>query len=331
MPANLPPQYYEAEKLYRQAKTPAEKIEALETMLAIMPKHKGTEHLRAELRERIARLTREAERQAGGASRARLYEVTREGAGQVVLVGLPNVGKSRLAAALTGAPLKVADYPFTTRLPQPAMLTVENVPVQVVDTPPIVLGNVPPWLRALIRGADVILLVVDLAGDPLAEWETLAGALDAMHILLRNPQRGDDAPASPGQVIRPTVLAATRHDLVGGRDELELLELAVAERVPVVPVSAETGEGIPLLQHLLLDALAIIRVYSKPPGRPADLERPFVLRRGATVSDLAELVHRQVRENLKYAIVWGRSGKFAGQRVGPRHILEDGDIVELVT
>jgi uncharacterized protein len=327
MPANLPPAYHEAERVYRGAKSPAEKLEALETMLAVMPKHKGTDHLKAELRARMARLTQEAQRQAGGAARVQLYAVQKEGAGQAVLVGLPNVGKSALLAALTGATPKVADYPFTTQLPQPAMMPVENVQVQLVDLPPVIPDATPPWQRALVRQADLLLLVVDLSQDPLTEWTTLQEELPKMRVVPTAPGAHPDG--TEEQVHRPALLAATRCDAPDAADNLELLRLEVDGRLPVLPVSATTGAGLEELKHRLLAALDVIRVYAKPPGRPADRDKPFVLKRGSTVEDLADQVHHELRQRLRYAVLWGASGKFSAQRVGRHHQLEDEDVVEL--
>ena len=328
MPANLPPQYYEAEKVYRQAKTPAEKIEALETMLAIMPKHKGTDHLKAELRARIAKLTHEAERQAGGAARAQLYAVRKEGAGQVALVGLPNAGKSQLLASLTGASPKVADYPFTTQLPQPAMMPVENVQVQLVDLPPLVAGATPPWQRALIRQADLILLVVDLSGDPLGEWATLDQELAGLRIALAPPD-GRLEEAAEGTIPKKALIVATKCDAPEAGDNLEVLDLEVAGRLPILAVSGLTGAGLDDLRRRVFKALDVVRLYTKPPGKPIDRAKPFVLKRGSTIDDLADHIHHELRDKLRYAVLWGASGKFSGQRVGRQHVLEDEDAVEL--
>ena len=327
MPTNLPPQYFEAEKAYRQAKSPAEKVEALETMLAVMPKHKGTDHLKADLRARIAKLTQEAQRQGGGAQRVQLYEVRKEGAGQAALVGLPNVGKSALVAALTDATPKVADYPFTTQLPQPAMMPVENVYLQLVDLPPIVPEATAPWHRALIRRADLLLLVVDVSADPLDEWATLLADLGRMHIEPISP--GSEVPEDAEATHRPALLVATKADRPDASDLLELLELEVDGRLPVLAVSATDGSGLDELRRRSLAALDVIRVYTKPPGRPPDRAKPFVLKRGSTVEDLADLVHHELREKLKYALLWGASGKFGGQRISRHHQLEDEDVVEL--
>jgi ribosome-interacting GTPase 1 len=339
MPANLPPQYYEAEKEYRRARTPAEKLEALEAMLAIMPKHKGTDHLRGDLRARMAALTQQAERQ-GGASRTNVYVVRREGAGQVALVGLPNAGKSQLLAALTHATPKIADYPFTTQLPQPGMMPVGNAQVQLVDLPPVVPGDTPGWLRALIRQADVLALVVGLSEDPLGDWDALQAELVAMRLAPRAPgaEGGgvDEADGMGGPVtaegLRPkkALVVATRLDVPDASDALALLGLEVGERLPLLGVSPITGEGLDMVRRAIFSALDVIRVYTKPPGKPADRSKPFTLPRGSTIDTLADSIHHELREKLRYAALWGASGKFAGQRVGREHVLEDEDVVELI-
>src|SRR5919202_151224 len=205
MPANLTPEYREAEKRYRQARTVPEKIDALEQMLAVMPHHKGTDHLRADLRGKIARLTEEGARQHGGA-RADFYSVRKEGAGQVVLLGAPNSGKSQLVAALTDAAPRVAEYPFTTQVPFPAMMPYENVHVQLVDLPPLVAGGTPAWMRPIVRQADLLLLVLDLAEDPLADLDTARAELQAMRV---EPVASAPPPAADAWVVkRPALVEA---------------------------------------------------------------------------------------------------------------------------
>ncbi|MGI5836802.1 MAG: TGS domain-containing protein [Chloroflexota bacterium] len=327
MPTNLPPQYFEAEKAFRQAKTPQDKIEALENMLAIMPKHKGTDHLRAELRARIAKLTEEAE-QKKGAGRTQLYHVPKEGAGQVALVGPPNAGKSQLMAALTGANPKIGPYPFTTQLPQPAMMPFENVLIQLVDLPPVVDKGTPGWMRPAIRYADLLALVVDLSVDPLTDYETLQSELAAMRI---EPVAEGEGMDNDTMIFRKkAVLVANKLDEDDARENLELLEMDVAGRLPLITVSAVTGEGLDQLRRLLFEKLNVIRVYTKPPGKDANLNEPTVLKAGSTVDDLAALIHKEIKEKLKYAVLWG-SGKFQSQRIGRKYVLKDGDIVELLT
>lgn len=324
MPANLPPAYFEAEAAYRQATTPAEKIEALQTMLAVMPKHKGTDHLRADLRAKIARLTQEAARR-GGPSSVQLYSVKKEGAGQVALVGPPNVGKSRLLAALTGAPARVGPYPFTTQLPQPAMMPFENVQIQLVDLPPITEHTTHAWIRSIVRQADALLLVVDLSVDPLADLETTLGALSAARV---EPVDRLEANVSGGLIVpRRALVAANKLDTPSGEEVYELLVEAVGGRWPLIAISAEDGRGLETLRRLLFQRLEIVRVYTKAPGRPPDRDRPVVLPVGATLEDLADEL-RGFRGPVRYARVWG-SGKFDGQRVSRDYTPRDGDVVEL--
>jgi ribosome-interacting GTPase 1 len=248
-----------------------------------------------------------------------------------MLVGLPNVGKSQLLAALSDASPKVADYPFTTQLPQPAMMPVDNVQVQLVDLPPLVVGATPPWQRALIRQADLVLLVVDLSQDPLEEWETLRAELDQMHLNPVAPGSGDETEEGAAVLLpRPALLVATKADAPAAADNRELLHLAVDGRLPILAVPGVDGSGLADLKERVLAALDVIRVYTRPPGKPVDRDRPFVLARGSTVDDLADAIHHDVRAKLRHAVLWGASGKFSGQRVGRQHVLEDEDIVELV-
>ena len=328
MPANLPPQYYEAEKQYRQARSAAEKIEALETMLAIMPKHKGTDHLKGELRAKIARLQEEGDRRGGG-TRTELFQVRREGAGQAVLVGPPNVGKSQILAAVTSAAPKVADYPYTTQTPMPGMMPFENVQIQLIDLPPVDMQSSAAWMRRLIRQADLLLLVADLSNDPLADLENSLRELASMRVAPIEP--GEEPGVTEEMVSRKRALVVgTKLDLPDTEEALELLKLECEGRFPVVGVAAATGADLAELRRAVFDALSIVRVHTKAPGQKVDLSDPVILPRGATIEDVAVAIHKDIGQKLRYAVIWG-SGKFSGQRVGRAHVVEDGDIVELVT
>jgi len=328
MPANLPPQYFEAEKRYRTARDPQEKVEALEEMLAIMPHHKGTDKLRADLRRRIARHGEEAEHRPSGARRGDQYLIKKEGtAGQVALVGLPNAGKSQLVAYLTDASPEIASYPFTTQKPIPGMMKWQNIQIQLIDLPPITNREAHPWLRVLLRGADLLMLVVDLGAELLAQMEGLLVELE----MLRLKPMGDetDAQSALEQGLRPkkALVVANKSDLPGALANLELLRQRYA-RFPIVVVSAEALSGLEELKEEVFRSLEIVRVYTKTPGEKPDFEDPVVLKKGSTVTDVALTIHKDFAFKLKYAQLWG-SGKFDGQRVRRDHVVEDGDVVEL--
>ena len=328
MPANLPPDYFRVEEQFRQAKTSQEKIEHLETMLAIMPKHKGTDHLKADLRAKLAKLQEEGERKKGG-TRTQLYSVRKEGAGQVALIGPPNAGKSRLVGILSGAALKVGDYPFTTQQPFPAMMPVDNVQIQLVDLPPVARDLTPNWLRSIGRQADLLLLLVDLSFDPLADLELVLGELGRMR--LEPVSAGEEGITDEGVLRKRSLLAANKSDAPDAADNLELLALQLEGRLPLIPVSAATGANLEELKRQVFQALEVIRVYTRAPGKQkVDRQHPFVMPAGSTVAELAESVHKDVLRQMKHALVWG-SGKFSGQRVSRDYVLADEDTVEIVT
>jgi ribosome-interacting GTPase 1 len=330
MPANLTPEYLTAEQRYRQASSPQERLEALEEMLRTVPKHKGTEKLQADIKRKIARLRQEMQTRRGGARAQPFFHVPREGAGQVVLVGPANCGKSSLLAALTNASPEVAPYPMTTRVPQPGMMAFENVQVQLVDTPPVCQEFNEGWLYGLIRGADAAVLVLDTSDDGILYLEDALRLLPENRVfLVAEDAEVSDDPSLPRGAHKRTVVVANKWDLPRARDNLAVLTELVGPRLPGVPlpVSAVRGDGLDVLRQRIFRALHKIRVYSKPPGRRPDLDAPFVLPRGATVRDAAEVIHKELAENLKYARLWGRG--YQGQMVGRDHVLEDGDVLEL--
>ena len=321
MPANLTPQYLEAERRFRQATTPEEQLVALGEMMATIPKHKGTEHMRADIRRRMARVRTEAARKRSAGRGPTWQHVPREGAGQIVLVGAPNVGKSRLLAALSHASPIVAPYPFATRIPLPGMVAFENVQIQLVDLPPIAPETADPWLFALIRQADAALLVADLASDDL-----LSSIEETLELVSRfNVQLVRTGVSEEGV---PTLLVAAKADVAGASERLGILRELIADRFPLLAVSAEAGTNIDALRREMFALLNVIRVYTKAPGHRADLSAPFVLKRGATVQEAAAVVHKDFSERLKYARIWGACA-FDGQMVQREHILEDGDVLEL--
>jgi hypothetical protein len=294
-------------------------------MLSAIPKHKGTEKMQADIKRRIAKLRSETQKRRGAARGKPFYHVDKEGAGQLVLVGAPNSGKSALLRALSHAEPEVADYPFTTRAPLPGMMTYENVQIQLVDLPPIDAEQSEGWLYGIIRTADGVLLVIDLADDDiLAETEEVLRLLREANIELR---AASQAPLQDGPQQKRTLIIATKLDARGAGARLAIFREFMGNRLTILPVSAEAGTGLDTLREAGFRLLDVIRIYSKPPGKKADFTAPFILNRGATVVDAAEAVHKDFVEKLKYARLWNRAHQ--GQMVGRDHILEDGDILEI--
>ena len=327
MPANLTPQYLEAEKRYKAAKDPEEKLRELEEMIRLLPKHKGTDHMLADLRRRRSALKKEIAKAHAKGRRGPSYRIPPEGGGQVVLLGPANAGKSQLLRRLTNASPEVAAFPFTTREPVPGMMPYENIAFQLIDTPAITADFMFPWMVEVSRNADAALLVADLSTDDTLEdtitvKERLASKkVELVGELVREPG---------GNPIRHlgTILVGNKCDSPEAADRLELLAEILGNAFPMIAVSAETGEGLEELRNRIFKFLDVIRVYTKVPGKKPDLNSPFVLPRGSTVMDLAEEVHREFVETLKFARLWGE-GAYEGQPVKRDHVLHDGDVVEL--
>ncbi len=325
MPANLTPDYIRAEAELRKAATPQERLEALKNMLAAIPKHKGTEKMQADLKRRIAAVRDEAQR----ASRKKGFsmKVEKEGAGQVALAGPANSGKSQLVAALTGASIEVAPYPFTTRTPHPAMMRYEDIQIQLVDLPPVCSQHTEFWVPNIIRSSDLLLLVVDLSSATLLdEIEDTLTVLEDAKIKLVDYQPKEDYWASVAE--KRAWLVGAKLDLPGAKENWQVIKDLYFGKFGLSAVSAVTGENLELLRTEIFRALEILRVYSRPPGKEADMTRPFILRNNCTVLEFANAVHHDFAEHLKFARIWGH-GKFEGQRVNRDHILQDKDIIEL--
>jgi ribosome-interacting GTPase 1 len=327
VPANLPPQYFEVEAKYRAAKTVAEKLGALEEMLAVIPKHKGTEKLQAEIKQKIAKLRKSQaqEKKKGGTHDPFLIE--KSGAAQIIVCGPPNSGKSTLVSLLTNARPEIAEYPFTTFSPTPGMMDYEDIQIQLVDFPPFsgeeLEGNMANALR---RSNGAVLLFDAQAESLLEDVEHTLKLLEKGKILAGT--RPLPLP-SPSWHHLPAFLLLTRAENPKEMEKVAILQELYEDRFEVLGVSLkEFGPYEQSVKEAIFRISGIIRVYSKPPGKPPDLSRPFVLRRGSTVRDLAEAIHKDLAKHLKGARVWG-STKFGGQLVPPDYVLQDRDVVEI--
>jgi ribosome-interacting GTPase 1 len=325
MPANLTPAYKEAEAKFRSAVTREEKIACIEEMLRVIPKHKGTDKLQADLRSRLSKLKREPKKK--GPTRKDSHRVPRDGAGQVVLVGPPNAGKSSLVAALTHAHPEVASYPLTTREAGPGMMPFEDIVIQLVDLPPLCEEHVEPWVYDLVRAGDLVWLVVSIE-HPLAGLDTVIELLGTKAIVPYPSGTDGPAEAKPGWMHQPALLVVTGMDREGSEEDLAALEELLETPWPIVPVSPVAGTGLEELGAQTFDALQIMRIYTKEPKKEVDRDKPFTLARGSTVGDLARTIHKDIAEGLKFARVWGPSA-FDGQSVHSAHVLEEGDVVEI--
>ena len=331
MPANLSPEYKTAEAAFRRTRDPREQLDLLREMLRTIPKHKGTEHLQADIKTRIKELTDAlAGPKKTGVRGGPPTTIPPEGAAQVALIGPPNTGKSTLHDHLTGSHAQTGPYPFTTQYPQPGMLPYEDVHIQLVDLPPISTEHPIPWIGNAVQSADAALLVVDLCRPGcLEQVMNLHEILAERKVMLGSDWSGKDEDDDPFTRTLPAVLVVTKADEIDDVDaEVEVFRELTGYDYPVVAVSAETGSGLDDLGAWLFDHLGIVRVYTKVPGKPPDMGRPFTVRRGDTVIDVAVLVHRDIAATFQYARVWGEH-TFDGQQVGRDHQLEDGDVLEI--
>ena len=338
MPANLSPEYKKAEQAFREATDDRERLLRLRDMLRTIPKHKGTEHLQADIKSRIKQLTEElAGPKKGGARTGPVHTLRPEGAAQVALLGPPNAGKSSLHVKLTGSRADVGPYPFTTHEPMPGMLPHQDVSFQLVDLPPISEDYIEGWFVNALQPADAALLVADIsAPECIDQLEAVLARLDEKRISLIEGWpglKGDARPApddelDPFRIRLPTLLVVNKIDLAPGPEEVAVLQELLDANYPAVATSTVSGQGLEDVGEFLFRGLEIVRVYTKTPGRPPELDRPFTVRRGATVMDVARLVHKDIAGSLKYARAWG-TGVFDGQQIGPEHRLSDADVVEL--
>jgi ribosome-interacting GTPase 1 len=331
MAVNLPPHYHDAEARYKKAQAPEDKLVALREMWVLLPKHKASEKVQAELKTKISELTDQIEQAKLGPKKAApgTYKFPRQGAGQVVFVGPPNAGKSLLMTKLTKATPPVAPYPFTTREPVPGMMDYEDVRVQLIDLPPITADHYEPFVTDVTRAADAAVLFLDLADDdgPAAT----RAVIDRLKLARRELVPPGTPPTDDPTVYAvPTLLAATKGDDEAADIRLELAREEFGTRFPLLVVAAERGDGLDALRKAIYDALGVMRIYTKQPGKPADMTAPFTPPVGATVADLAGKVHRDLEDAVKSARVWG-AGVHDGQTVGRDHVLHDKDVVELHT
>ncbi|VTR93520.1 tgs domain-containing protein : Putative GTPase OS=Singulisphaera acidiphila (strain ATCC BAA-1392 / DSM 18658 / VKM B-2454 / MOB10) GN=Sinac_6637 PE=4 SV=1: MMR_HSR1: TGS [Gemmata massiliana] len=331
MAVNLPPHYHDAEARYKKAQTPEDKLLALKEMWVLLPKHKASEKVQAELKTKISELTDQIEQSKLGPKKAApgTFKFPRQGAGQVVLLGPPNAGKSQLITKLTKATPAVAPYPFTTREPAPGMMDYEDVRVQLIDLPPITADHYETFVTDITRAADAALLFLDLADDdgPAAT----RAAIDRLKLARRELVPPGSPPIDdPAVYAIPTLLVANKGDDEAADIRLEIAREEFGTQFPLLVVSSERGDGLEELRKAIYDALGVMRIYTKQPGKPADMTSPFTPPIGSTVAELAGKVHRDLEDTVKSARVWG-TAVHDGQTVGRDHVLHDKDVVELHT
>jgi ribosome-interacting GTPase 1 len=328
MPANLPPQYYELEREFRAEKDPREKLRLAQELLAMMPKHKGTDKLQADMKAKISKLKKQLDQgtTTHGVRQAAAHDhIEKEGAGQIILIGPPNSGKSSLLEALTHAKPIVADYPYSTRQPLTGMMTFETVQLQLIDTPPISPKSYENYLSGLIRNADLVVLVCDLAAESmLDDVKFVLQELEEKRIILKHKVSGP--PDDPRFSYKKTLICAHKaYDDESGEKRAHLGSLFPGFSMVATSILDEIS--LAAFKKAIFDSLNIMRVYTKPVGKEADLSDPVILPIGGTVEDAAVTLHKDFAHKLKYAKIWGH-GKFDGQRVQRDFQLSDGDILE---
>jgi uncharacterized protein len=325
-PANLTQDYLKADQEFKAARTPQEKLDALEKMLRLIPKHKGTDHMQADIKRRMKKLKQESGKKSVKAVHS--HYVKPEGIGQLFLIGGCNAGKSSLLASLTNAKAEVADFPFSTVMYQPGMMRYVDVWVQLVDMPPISSQGMIPWIPAVVRYGHAALWVINLASDDL-----LHDAEEVVEILGKGkiklvPTKEEAGMFDTGVAALYTKIVATHCQDPDAEYRLELLLEMIDNRFEILRSDMDAPETVENLRRPIYEMLGKLRVYTKQPNKPPDLKDPFVIRTGTTVEELAGKIHKDIKSRLDFARIWAE-GKYDGQRVARDHVLQEGDIVEI--
>jgi ribosome-interacting GTPase 1 len=325
MPANLTPVYLKAEQWYRNATTDEEKMLALEEMMRVIPKHKGTEHIRADLKKKYSALKESTEKKKKASHGFDIFHIPKTGAGQVVLLGLPNSGKSAIVAAVTHAKAHVADFPFTTSIPLPGIAQFEDIKIEIVDMPPITADFAPSGIVNTLRNCDLIGVCIDLSGNIGEQVKVCFNFLESRRLILdpKNPALDEDGKS----LARKCFIIATKKDSAMA-DAIDTLKKQLTRPIEIVAISVNNKTSLDKMLADIFRLLDIVRIYAKKPGHEPDMKDPFVLPKGSTVIDLAQSIHKELAEKFKNARCWG-SGVHDGQNVHKTHILCDKDIIEL--
>lgn len=390
MPANLPPEAKRKWAEVSAAKNPKEKLRLMQEFLSLVPKHKGTAKLCAQVKKQIATLRKELEEAKHRKTRrtSSKFFIEKEGAAQIVILGPTNVGKSSLLAGLTNAKVMISPTPYTTTEPIPGMLQYEDIQFQLVEAPALMEGAAEgrAWglqTLTLARNADGLILMVDLAANPVEQLDMMIDELGKARIVVNKPKARieierkhvgaglriiilgeligcsfsdveellrsygirdavvkifgnasiDDIEDAvfESTIYKPAIIIANKLDVNNAYENLKNLEEHVGGKLPIIAVSCKNGRGLNEIGRMLFENLDIIRVYTKEPNEKDFSKKPFVLRRGSTVYDLAKNIHSDLVENFAYAKIWSRRLAFSPQKVGASFQLEDGDIVEIHT
>lgn len=327
MPTNLPPNYHSVERRYRAASDEAEKVAYLEEMMSIIPKHKGTDKLRAGIRKNLSGLKKAILNKKGSDKKSSTFIIEKEGHGQIAVVGATNVGKSQLVDLLTNSKPEISTTPFTTWKPLPGMMHFNDINVQLIDTPPLNPDYIEVGMFDLIRRADMVLCLVDIHADPIEQLNQSIAILKDHKIVPKRLQ--DQYQEARNICFLPIIIVLNKYDDKCYDENTEIFKVFLDDHEwPIVECSALNGNKIKNLQSMIFERLEIIRVYAKSPGKAVDKADPFVLPKNGTVADFALKIHEDVAKNMKTAKVW-RQNVEEGKIVLRDHILQDGDIVEV--
>jgi len=305
MPINAHPEYLNAEKEYHEAENDEQRLSALEKMMKFMPKHKGAESLRKNIRTRYKKLKQDISKSKK--SKAGKKGIKKEEL-QAALIGLTNSGKSSILKSITNAYPKIASYGFTTKEPEVGTLNYQKINIQIIDLPPIASEN---FDKGILNSADTILIVA----EKLHEIQSILESIK-----------------TPLTKEKPKIIIFNKIDLYDDSTKRKISETLKSKKYNFVLTSTITDEGVEDLKEKILKSFNIIKIYTRHPGKKEKLDGvPVILPPNSTLEDVAEKILHGYSKKVKYAKITGPSSKFSGQQVGLKHIVKDKDIVEFFT